>query len=103
MLFQQISPPPSVFASGAIDFGKRAGTASFDLSWKLGFSHSLQPDGCGDVRQVLRFVACIVGGDDGLIGGSVYLGRHLGVKVVEIRSSGDDGMEASVVGQNELW
>lgn len=44
-----------------------------------------------------------MGGDDGLIGGSVYLGRHLGVKVVEIRSNGDDGMEASVVGQNELW
>ncbi|KAJ5531486.1 hypothetical protein N7527_004879 [Penicillium freii] len=102
MLSQQISPPPSVFDSGGIEFGKRAGTASCDISWKLGFSYSLQSDSCGEVRQVLRLEACIVGGNDGLIGGSVYLGRRLGVKVVEIRSSGDDGMEASVVGQNEL-
>lgn len=57
---------------------------SCDLSCKFGISHSLQPDGCGDVRELLRLVACIVGGDDGFIGGSVYLGRRLGVKVVDM-------------------
>ena len=57
---------------------------SYNLLWNFGISHSLQPDGGSDVRQLLRLVACIVGGDDGFIGGSVYLGRHLGVKVVDM-------------------
>lgn len=55
-----------------------------DFSWKFGISHSLQPHGGCDVRQLRRLVACIVGGDHGFIGGSVYLGRRLGVKVVDM-------------------
>lgn len=62
---------------------------SCNLSWKFKISHSLQPDGGGDVRQLcyvhqLLRVGCIVGGDDGFIGGSIYLGRRLGVKVVDM-------------------
>lgn len=78
---------------------------SYNLPWKFGISHSLQPDGGGDVRQLLRLVGCIVGGDDGFIGGSIYLGC-LGVKVVDMRMNfgkNEVSQMRSFVGDESEW